>query len=83
MFLFLNIWFPLSLLSGAAITFVFFPIWLVRRYPPSRVRKVVACVLPVGIVGLRRVSHEIRGSRNRRQLAIDLGVAGIVLIGGS
>jgi hypothetical protein len=42
LFLFLNIWFPLSLLSGAAITFVFFPIWLVRRYPLSRVRKVVA-----------------------------------------
>jgi hypothetical protein len=42
LFLFLNIWFPLSIVGGVAIAFVLFPIWLVRRYPLSRVRKAVA-----------------------------------------
>jgi hypothetical protein len=48
--LFLNIWFPLSLLGGVAIAFVFFPIWLVRRYPLNRVRKTVAWFSLTGLL---------------------------------
>jgi hypothetical protein len=50
LFLFLNIWFPLSLLGGVAIAFVFFPIWLVRRYPLNRVRKTVAWFSLTGLL---------------------------------
>src|SRR5208283_2538361 len=32
----------LSMLSGFAITFVYFPVWLVQRYPLNGVRKAVA-----------------------------------------
>jgi len=50
LFLFLSIWFPLSLLAGVAIAFVLFPIWLVRRYPLSRVRKMVAWFSLTGLL---------------------------------
>jgi len=50
LFLILNIWFPLSLLGGVAIAFVLFPIWLVRRYPLSRVRKTVAWFSLTGLL---------------------------------
>jgi len=50
LFLFRNIWFPLSLFSGVAIAFVFFPVWLVRRYPLNRVRKTVAWFSLTGLL---------------------------------
>jgi len=40
----------LSVLSGFAIVFIYFPIWLVRRYTLTRVRKAVAWFSLAGLL---------------------------------